>query len=204
MTSQSSDIPRLYTIAWDVDDVLNRLTRGWFEWASRMQSGFALRSYDDLDFNPPLGLPGLDTLAYLESLDRYREEELSALAPCAEVLAWFHSYGSRCRHLAVSAVPLRFAPAAAKWVLAHFGTWIRTYHVLPSSRPDCPAPLCDHDKGQALLRLGGADVLVDDLEENAEAARRAGVETVLFPQPWNRNRGQSIPSCLAKLTALLP
>jgi len=85
--------------------------------------------------------------------------------------------------------------------MAHFGRWIRTFHVVPSRRHDDDAPTLDHDKHQALRFLGIGDVMIDDRTENLEGAASAGLETVRFPRPWNG--AGSADEALGSLTRLL-
>jgi len=184
-------------IAWDVDDVLNNLTEAW------LAANHPAANYTALVTNPPLEPLGLERAAYLASLDHFRETCFESLRPNAEVLAWFREHGHRARHIALSAVPRRFAPVSAEWTLAHFGDWIRTYSFIPSPRPEDAFADYDTDKVAFLARTGLADALVDDSEKNVQGARFIGFTDLLFPQPWNSARATPVHTLLQRLTELV-
>lgn len=187
----------MVTITWDVDDVLNNLTEAW------LAANHPAAAYSALTTNPPLEPLGLERYAYLASLDHFRATRFASLRPNAEVLAWFREHGHRARHVALSAVPRRFAPVSAEWTLAHFGDWIRTYSFIPSPRPDDAFPAYDTAKGAFLARTGLADALVDDSEANIREARGLGLAALVFPQPWNSARATSVHVFLERLTQLV-
>lgn len=187
----------MITIAWDVDDVLNNLTEAW------LTDNYPEAAYRALVTNPPLEPLRLERVDYLSSLDRFRATRFAALRPNDEVLAWFREHGHRARHVALSAVPRRFAPVSAEWTLAHFGDWIRTFAFIPSPRPDDAFPLYDPEKGTFLARTDFTDALVDDNEKNVQDAHRLGLKGLLFPQPWNSARDTSAKALLQRLTQLV-
>jgi hypothetical protein len=187
----------MITIAWDVDDVLNNLTEAW------LTENHPEAAYEALVTNPPLEPLRLERGDYLASLDRFRATRFDALLPNAEVLAWFREHGHRARHVALSAVPRRFAPVSAEWTLTHFGDWIRTFSFIPSPRPDDAFPPYDPEKGAFLARTDFADALVDDNEKNILDARRLGLADLLFPQPWNSARDTPARDLLNSLTLLV-
>ena len=187
----------MITIAWDVDDVLNNLTEAW------LAANHPAAAYPALATNPPLEPLGLERGAYLASLDHFRATRFASLRPHGEVLAWFREHGHRARHVALSAVPRRFAPVSAEWTLQHFGDWIRTYAFIPSPRPDDAFPAYDTAKGAYLARTGLADALVDDSEKNVLDARRLGLAAFPFPQPWNSARATLVHALLERLTQLV-
>ncbi len=188
----------MITIAWDVDDVLNNLTEAW------LAANHPTAAYWALTSNPPLEPLGIGRDAYFASLDRFRAERLKSLLPNAEVLAWFREHGRRARHVALSAVPRRFASLSAEWTLAHFGDWIRTYTFIPSPRSDDAFPEYDTSKAVYLARTKLADVLIDDSESHVEDARRLGRrEAFPFPQPWNSAHAVPVRSLLQRLTQLV-
>jgi hypothetical protein len=179
----------MLTIAWDVDDVLNDLTRTWLErqWLPS-HSGRPI-AYEDLRSNPPLAAIGATLEEYLGSLDEFRRDRyLAEIAPLPQAREWFERHGERYRHMALTAVPLASAPVSAAWVFRHFGRWIRTFHCVPSERPGAPVPVYDRTKRDFLAWLGKAVVLVDDRPENVASARQAGCRAVLMPRPWNDAR----------------
>src|SRR5262249_44798421 len=101
------------------------------------------------------------------------------------------------RHIALTARPLDTAPAAAEWVMRHFGAYIRVFGVVPC-RSTPTTPFYDASKSEFLEWWGRGDILVDDSTDNIESAERIGVCGVLFPQPWNR--GPSARPALEVLT----
>ena len=190
------------TIVWDVDDVLNPLTQAWFEGSWRSQHSGCTVAYDQIVDNPPHALLGISRELYLESLDEFRmSDAYSLMEPVPAVLDWFRSYGAMCRHVALTATPLRTAPGSADWVLRHFGEWIRSYNFVPSKRPGVPLPEYDRTKEDFLAGLGRGDILVDDSPQNIEGAVRVGLKTILIPQPWNQSR-QTLTEALQALTKL--
>jgi hypothetical protein len=188
------------TIAWDVDDVLNELMRVWLETWWRPAHPECPVGFDELTENPPHRLLGISHTDYLASLDSFRlSEPFARLVPRPEVLAWFERHGASYRHLALTAVPLRCAPASAAWVLQHFGRWLRSFHVIPSPRSAEAIPAYDRSKEDFLRRTGSIDLLIDDNPAHILGAERAGVQGLLFPAPWNKSR-----ETLSRLLELLP
>lgn len=180
------------TIAWDVDDVLNELTRAWFgRWTAAGRAAPA-GGYEGLSANPPHEALGLGRDDYLASLDAFRASpEGLDLPPRPEALAWFEAHGGDFRHIALTATPVANAPASASWVMRHFGRWIHTYHVVPSPRAGDRVAAADADKAGFLAWLGRVDLVVDDSADVVRAADGLGIATVLFPQPWNDAAGDA-------------
>jgi hypothetical protein len=176
----------MQTIVWDVDDVLNSLMYAWFAGAWMKEHPGCGIKYSGLTENPPHVVLGVAREQYLASLDAFRKSEPGIhLTPNAEVLDWFGRYGSRFRHIALTARPLETAPEVASWVMRHFGAWIRCFGIVPT-RVGEGVPIYDRDKGDYLRWLGKGDVLVDDGEENLDQATALGLRAVTWPQPWNR------------------
>lgn len=191
------------TIVWDVDDVLNDLTRRWLEDAWIPGRPGCSVGYGMLIENPPHSILGVDAADYLGSLDAYRlSPAAAALAPVPEVLSWFREHGDSCRHLALTARPAQTVAPAAAWVFHHFGRWIRTFHFVPSPRPGQELPDWERDKEDALRWLGLGEIVVDDSLANLEGARRLGLATVAVPRPWN-GRASSVGEAMEELTRLL-
>lgn len=177
----------LKTIVWDVDDVLNDLTREWFEsaWQQEHPTSAAIR-FEDLKENPPHGILGVSLPHYLESLDRFRASATGrSLTPRADVLQWFERYGSVFRHVALTATTAAAAPDATAWVLRNFGRWFRVVAFVPSPRPGVDLPQYDANKTSFLQWLSKADFFVDDRPDNLEGARSLGIATLPAPAPWN-------------------
>ena len=194
----------MQTIVWDVDDVLNDLMNAWFTLIWKPTHPESRLRYQDIADNPPYESLGIGRAEYLESLDAFRLSDQSRfMEPNAAILRWLRSYGDGYRHVALTARPLDTAPAAAEWVFRHFGKYFRCFGVVPS-RPGSDSPVYDRHKGDFLEWLGRADVFVDDSAENVAAAQKAGIRTILYPQPWN-NANYPVEHVLRNLTeSVLP
>jgi len=190
------------TIVWDVDDVLNALMRTWFDrWWVPSHPDCPI-GYDQISGNPPHELLGVSRSEYLASLDDFRLSEIAReMAPVPEILTWFRQYGDRFRHVALTAAPLRTAPASAAWVMRHFGRWIRSFHVIPSPRQGEQIPVYDQSKEDFLRWWGKGDILVDDSPLNVTSAQSLGIRAVLMPRPWNQSQ-LTLGETLAVLTRL--
>lgn len=188
---------RLLTIAWDVDDVLNDLMGAWFD---HWRKGRSCKiEYGDLRDNPPSRILGISLEEYLSSLDEFRvSPRYQEMKPPVQVLDWFKGKGSMFRHIALTAVPLKASAASANWVLRNLGTWIRTFHFVPSPRRDEDIPVYDENKASFIEWLGKIDIFIDDNPENVRAADAVGTKTFLFPRPWNNGR-MSVEEILGEL-----
>ena len=175
----------MLTLLWDVDDVLNDLTRRWFEDAWLVQHPGVALTFDQLTEQPATRLLGASLDEYLDSLDEYRNRHYRNLVPRPDIVDWFAVHGSHYRHAALTATPIKHAPAVAEWVMRHFGHWIRAIAVVPSSRADDRHPQYDLDKGSAAEWLGFANVFIDDNLANIEAVAARGLRTIVVPRPWN-------------------
>ncbi len=191
------------TVVWDVDDVLNDLTRVWLEDVWRPAHPKCHLAHEDVLENPPHALLGIESGEYLASLDEFRlSAGYARMAPNPEIMAWLRSEGERCRHVALTATSLRAAPATASWVLGHFGRWIREFAVLPSPRPGEDVPIYDADKGAWLARRRHPAILVDDSPRNIASAVAAGAAALCWPRPWN-GVAASVSGTLQALTDLV-
>jgi len=191
------------TIVWDVDDVLNDLTRAWLEGAWLPAHPDCPVQFASLVENPPHRLLGITKDEYLASLDAFRVSSAARqLQPVAEVLTWFDRYGGCARHVALSAAPLETVHESAAWVMRHFGRWIRTFAFVPSPRRTPLIPRYETTKGEYLAAWGKADVFIDDSQANVEAARTRGIAALLMPQPWNSSH-QTVSETLERLTRLV-
>lgn len=192
----------MLTIAWDVDDVLNDFTRAWFEefWLPNHPKG--VREYDRIVQNPPHKLLCAGEEEYLASLDEFRlSGRFDRLMPLLEVFRWFENNGSKCRHVALTKVPVSVSYKSASWVMKNFGMWIRSFHFVPSFRKWENPPVYDENKGAYLNYFGKAGLLIDDDPANTEAAKKVGIRTLLFPRPWNQSK-QTIKELLNDLSCI--
>lgn len=190
-------------VVWDVDDVLNDLTRAWLEdcWLPEHPT-HAVR-YEDLRENPPHAVLGIPLDQYLSSLDAFRvSSNYAEQPPNPDILAWLRDNGERSRHVALTATALSAAPASAAWVLRHFGRWIREFAIIPASRGGEDVPLYDADKGAWLARRGASAILIDDAPQNLAAAAQAGATGLIWPRPWNGSAA-SAPATLEALSRLV-
>ncbi len=173
------------TLVWDVDDVLNDLTRAWLEdWSS--VAGAVPPAYDRLVGNPPHELLGMSRKNFLASLDDFRLcGKAAKLPPLPPTFDWFCLHGEKCRNIALTAAPLCAAPVSAQWVMNHFGKWIRSFNIVPSHREGDGPGRYWSSKSEFLAWWGKCDMLIDDCEENIAGAKALGIRTLLFPRPWN-------------------
>jgi len=186
-----------FTLVWDIDDVLNRLTHDWLELFWRPSHPECKTTYADLTSNPPHESLGIPLHTYLESLDAFRFSAIAkSLAPVPETLDWFQKHGHRYRHLALTARPVASAPDAAEWVLRHYGRWIRGFGFVPSPRPGENLPDYGKTKAEWLQWISVGDVLIDDSPFNLAGAHQIGIRTVMIPQPWNVTPGTIADSLL--------
>ncbi|MFA6548452.1 MAG: hypothetical protein WCT39_00775, partial [Candidatus Margulisiibacteriota bacterium] len=117
------------TIVWDVDDVLNNLMQVWFDEFWHPKYSATKLTYGEICANPPYQLLGVNKETYLASLDDFRlSGRYELLEPVKEVREWFCTHGDKCRHVALTRVPIAVAHVSAAWVLKHFGQWIRSFH----------------------------------------------------------------------------
>jgi hypothetical protein len=177
----------MLTIVWDVDDVLNDLMRQWFHQGWKAEHPECTLKFDDLVQNPPHEVLGVHRREYLFSMDRFRGTDQGLkLAPNPEIFGWFVAHGHKFRHIALTARPLETAPHVASWVMTHFGSWIRSFGVVPS-RPEEGVPIYDRSKIDFLKWLGCGDIFVDDADENVRDAESLGLRTFQIAQPWNKS-----------------
>ena len=159
------------TIVWDVDDVLNDLMGAWFEDYAVSNGADSSIAYDRLTSNPPHVLLGISHEEYLASLDKFRLSGMAEkMPPVAEIFEWFCLYGNSAHNVALTATPLLASPVSAQWVMRNFGRWIRSFNVIPSSRPRIEATQYHISKFDFLRWWDKADILVDDSEENIAGA----------------------------------
>lgn len=175
------------TLIWDVDDVLNDLTRDWFQRWWLPQHPHCKLAYDEIRENPPQRILSIPLETYLDSLDAFRREHGSSLKPDAALLAWFQKNGHRFRHMALTSVPLDFADISAAWVMKHFGYWIRSFNVVPSPRAKTPHPHYDRSKAEFLVWLGASGMMIHDNPATIAGVGRHSIPTLLWPRPWNDN-----------------
>ena len=177
------------TIAWDIDDVLNDLMRVWFEEFWKPSHPDCKLSYQDLKENMPHELLNVKQEEYLASLDDFRfSGRYAKLEPNSDIKDWFIAHGHKCRHFALTRVPVAVAHVSAGWLMKNFGNWIRSFHFIPSYRAGENPAMYDENKGAYLHYFGKADLLIDDTLENIEAAEKAGVRSLVYPRPWNRSK----------------
>ncbi|MEJ7826675.1 MAG: hypothetical protein WKF91_00710 [Segetibacter sp.] len=189
------------TIVWDVDDVLNNLMGDWFEeWCSFNRH--CTLDYNNIISNPPHELLKISLEEYKSSLDDFRIKKLGDLEPVPEILTWFQLNGNKYCHIALTAVPIATSHISAGWVFKNFGTWIRSFNIIPSPR-NTDIPVQYHQtKKEFLGWVNKGDILIDDNIFNIEGANELGMKTLLFPRPWN-NPTYTISQALQNLTELI-
>lgn len=190
------------TIAWDVDDVLNNLMFDWFtkHWKNNNPSDV---EYKDLIQNPPHQVLNITKDSYLASLDEFRSYKYyQSLKPGKDISDWFDKYGSRARHIVITAVPYTKVDLSAAWVLKHLGKWIRSFNYVPSFRRNFEIPVYDNSKKEFLSWFNKVDILVEDNAKNCVDAESIGINTFLVNQPWNDSR-MNIQEVLDNLTSII-
>jgi hypothetical protein len=193
MLPSGPDIPltgeAMNTIVWDIDDVLNDLTRAWFETAWLPMHPDCRLRYNELKVNPPHELLGVAKEEYLASLDRFRlSQEAATRAPDNTLVDWFRAQGNHYRHIALTARPRETVCPAFQWLLRHFGEWFQTFGFVPSKRPGQSSGQPDRGKSDYLAWLGKTDFFIDDSSDHCLAAEKLGIRSFLVAQPWNESR----------------
>lgn len=174
------------TIVWDIDDVLNELMLCWFQYFCEIRQDIIPIGFDDLKKNPPCNILDISLDEYLTSLDNFRASENSRnMTPNNKIITWFHEYGHKYRHIALTSRSRKTISVLAEWLFRFYGDWIRTISFIPSERSGENLPVYDSSKAEFLKWLDKVDLFIDDSEENILDAKRAGVNAVLFPRPWN-------------------
>jgi hypothetical protein len=175
-----------------------------FEWFKEFKKKNQVSAaYTDLRRNPPCDELGISLDSYLESLDEFRAGRMLELTPLPEVFEWFEIYGAAYRHIALTAVPFKFAPYSAQWLFKHYGNWFREYHFVPSPRKSDKIIAYDENKGDVLKRLDRVDLFIDDNEKNIAQAAKLGIKSITFPCPWNKSRESSVAESLNAIKSYL-
>jgi hypothetical protein len=177
------------TIVWDVDDALNDLMKTWFEFSWLPSHPECRLRYENLSENPPDKLLNIERVEYLDSLDRFRLSSQAAnMSPDVNVVNWFEKYGTRFRHIALTARPRRTVSPLVEWMMRHFGNWFQTFSFVPSERPGEPPGHPDRNKRDVLSWLAKVDYYIDDSPENVKAAEQLGITAFAVARPWNRSK----------------
>lgn len=194
-------------IAWDVDDVLNNFMQAWLSWVKVFYPEKRFPSYQRLTQNPPCELCNMTREEYLKSLDEFRENYYNTpvIMPNPKVLVWFEKFGfevngKRLFHICITAIPLKFAGLSADWVFKNFGKWIRGFFSVPSEREEDESFPILREKSGVFKHFKKVDIFIDDREENVEKGKKFAKKSLLFPAPWNKNRGLEVSKFLKKLT----
>jgi 5'(3')-deoxyribonucleotidase len=170
-------------IVWDVDDVLNNLTRDFFHvYALGYQKNIKYEDLIKYDFYDILQMTKAE---YLYELDRYRL--FSYTLQNEHILNWFKKYGNNFYHIALTATPRKIASLSVKYVMEIFGNWIQAVNFVYSKRDDDNSIEYFKSKGEWLKWFGKADFFIDDNEQNLEKAKELNPELTCYcpKQPWN-------------------
>lgn len=173
----------MITIIWDVDDVLNRLMYCWLDdWKQSSRTNI---QYKELTENPPHNLLNVSLQEYLSNLDKYRNSDYGKnVLVNKNILNWFNAYGNNYMHIACTARPVETMPNQAWWVFTYYGRWIHTVHMAKTGR-DVIGNHHAVTKADFISWINKDVLFIDDSEENVSAVSETGVETMLYPQPWN-------------------
>jgi hypothetical protein len=170
-------------IVWDVDDVLNRLMFFWLGYWNEINNTDV--SYSDVFQNPPHSILGISREDYFDSLDGFRNSESGKNVLENDIVKnWFENHGNRFSHVACTARPIETMPNQSRWVYHNYGNWIHTVHAASSRRYDNQN---DHTitKVEFITWIKRPVLFIDDSEENIRSVSGTGVDTMLYPQPWN-------------------
>ena len=173
----------------------------WFE-KCYLKSQNSSIVYKDITENPPHKILGLTLHEYQNSLDKFRSEYYLILKPIKEVNLWFQKYGHVYHHIVLTSVPLKYSHLSAQWIFKNFGTWIRSFNIVPTKRLGLEAPQYHRSKMEFLNWFGKGDLLIDDNVKNIEDFRLKNLTTLLFPRPWNNSK-LSIRETLEKINDIL-
>lgn len=175
-------------IFWDIDDVLNELMRRWFEDFWLKEHPECNLNFSDLVENPPCNILKISLKEYQDSLDAYRLSYYRNLKPNQEIIKWFEKYGDKARHIAITSTPITTASISAEWLFRHFGSWIRTFHVVPSKRDNINVFYYDKNKAEFINWISKECIVIDDDKENLEPLKAEGTKFIIWPQPWNGSK----------------
>ena len=66
--------------------------------------------------------------------------------------------------------------------------WLQTVFTAPVCRRIRVVAMGDHDDKARYIRMSGLSTFVDDRAETCLQLRQQGIHSIVFSQPWNRNR----------------
>ena len=92
-------------------------------------------------------------------------------------------------------------PNQAWWIYHNYGQWIHTVHAAKTSRNTMSNHHCVI-KADFISWINKEVLFIDDSEENVNTVSETGVETMLYPQPWN-NAKHSEEEFIAELNKKL-
>lgn len=192
----------MYTIVFDIDDVLNDFMYRWFLWYRLHNKLCIIRKYEEIIENPPYNVLEISKERYLISIDTYRKESFYVLKPNEDIIEWFEQHGDKVESIALTSIPLDCASISAEWTLRNFGQWIRTLAVIPSCRRLQHCIEYHKNKGEFIKGLNRENILfLDDDEKNikdVESLKLKNTETFCVKQPWNS--GKKLKKVLEELT----
>jgi hypothetical protein len=190
-------------IVWDIDDVLNDLTKEWFaNFCLQHNNPYNIR-YANLKENPPNRLLNISETDYLKSLDDFRVELGAKINPLPDILSWFNKNGDSYSHFALTSAPLFYASSSAEWLFRNFGRWFNSFNFVPSRREGDNYSYRFSSKNSLLKIFNTVDAFIDDNPQNIKEADKIGIKTFLFPRPWNNSQYNSPEGLLDDLTKIL-
>ena len=153
----------MLTIAWDVDDVLNDLTKQWL--CDYCEGKNIKIEYKDIVSNPPHNILNITFYEYINSLDCFRlSDKALNMLPNDKILNWFEQYGYLFNNIVITSTAAKTSQNSAFWVMKHFYKWIHSFNVIPSYRIDDNVVRIDKTKKDFLERVGNVDIFIDDNE----------------------------------------
>jgi len=190
-------------IVWDIDDVLNDLTKEWFAHFCLQQNNLNNIKYANLKENPPHKLLNISEADYLKSLDDFRREFGPRINPLPDILSWFNTNGDSYFHFALTSASLFYASSSAEWLFKNYGRWFSLFSYVPSRREGDNYSYRFLSKISFLKIFNTIDAFIDDNPRNIMEADKMGIKTFLFPRPWNNSPYNSLKELLNDLNKLL-
>jgi len=193
-------MPERLIIVWDVDDVLNCLMESWLDyWNKKNNSNVC---YNEIKNNPPNKILGISKKLYLSNLDEFRNSEAGKNVKVNSIIkSWFKKNGNRFINIACTARPIHTMYNQSYWIYKNFGKWIHSICVADPAR-DTKANINYISKAEYISLISRPVLFIDDSEENINSVSESGADTLVYPQPWNKN-DLTIEEFLNKLNSKL-
>lgn len=164
---------------WDVDDVLNDLTKEF------IKEYYPKKAFDSLvDANIYKCLE-IKESEYLSRLDDFRQKKYLDLQPNREIID-FIKERSNSLHYILTAVPHVHIQTSFDWLVKNFNSLFYGFFFAPSPRPkDEKKIITKFDHLKNLNSSCNKVYFIDDNPKNFLETSK-DIKKILWPQPWNR------------------